>query len=190
MAYEYHGSWSGPGPIAPYAWVEQVAAFAVSQIPPEKVLLGLAAYGFDWNTTSGGARYLGWPEAAALGERYGVPIALDPTTRSETLRYRAPSGEPPPLPAAPPAPAHEMTHRRPLACSVAEPPSGATPTPRPGPARTRCRTTKSGWKGARARRRACRWPTATGTGGVAMWRLGHEDPTLWTVVERWRRGGP
>ena len=94
MAYEYHGSWSGPGPIAPYAWVEQVAAFAVSQIPPEKVLLGLAAYGFDWNTTSGGARYLGWPEAAALGERYGVPIALDPTTRSETLRYRAPSGEP------------------------------------------------------------------------------------------------
>ena len=59
MAYEYHGSWGEPGPIAPYDWVEQVAAFATSQIPPEKVLLGLAFYGFDWNTTSGGARYLG-----------------------------------------------------------------------------------------------------------------------------------
>ena len=88
MAYEYHGSWSGPGPIAPYAWVEQVAAFAVSQIPPEKVLLGLAAYGFDWNTTSGGARYLGWPEAAALGERYGVADRAgpfpDPPVSSDT----------------------------------------------------------------------------------------------------------
>jgi spore germination protein YaaH len=82
MAYEYHGSWSGPGPIASYAWVEQVAAFAVSQIPPEKVLLGLASYGFDWNTTAGGARYLGWPEAAVLSERYGAPIALDPATWS------------------------------------------------------------------------------------------------------------
>jgi spore germination protein YaaH len=28
------------------------------------------------------------------------------------------------------------------------------------------------------------------TGGVATWRLGHEDPTVWTVVERWRRGEP
>src|SRR5439155_3403098 len=35
MAYEYHGGWGEPGPIAPYAWVEQVAAFATSQIPPE-----------------------------------------------------------------------------------------------------------------------------------------------------------
>jgi len=28
------------------------------------------------------------------------------------------------------------------------------------------------------------------TGGMAAWRLGHEDPSTWTVVERWRRGEP
>ena len=38
----------------------KLAAFAVSQIAPEKVLLGLASSGFDWPTTSGGARDLGW----------------------------------------------------------------------------------------------------------------------------------
>jgi spore germination protein YaaH len=191
MAYEYHGSWSGPGPIAPYTWVEQVAAFAVSQIPPEKVLLGLAAYGFDWNTTSGGARYLGWPEAAALSERYGAPIALDPMTRSETLRYRAPGGEPPPFPTAPPVPEHEMTHRRPPPCPVVEPtPAEApTPAPRPTPDPDAIQDHEVWLEGAASA--AARLPLADRylVGGVALWRLGHEEPTLWTVGQ-WRRGGP
>jgi spore germination protein YaaH len=192
MAYEYHGSWSGPGPIAPYDWVEQVAAFATSQIAPEKVMLGLAAYGFDWNTTTGGARYLGWPEAAALSERYGAPIALDPTTRSETLRYRAPSGEPPPFPVAPPAPEHEMTHRRPPPCPVVEPPpaEAPTPTPRPTPAPDAIQDHEVWLEGAASA--AARLPLADryGTSGVALWRLGHEDPALWTAVGGWRGGNP
>jgi spore germination protein YaaH len=28
------------------------------------------------------------------------------------------------------------------------------------------------------------------TAGVSTWRLGHEDPTFWTVIERWRRDEP
>src|SRR5205823_1595270 len=53
MTYDYHGPWSGPGSVAPYDWVEQVLTFAASQVPPRKVLLGLAFYGYDWNATSG-----------------------------------------------------------------------------------------------------------------------------------------
>ena len=190
MAYEYHGGWGEPGPIAPYEWVEQVTAFATSQIPPEKVLLGLALYGFDWNTTSGGARYLGFPEAAALSERYGAPVALDPATRSQTLRYRAPGGEPPPLPAAPPDPQHDMTHRRPPPCPIPEPPPAATPTPRPTPAADAIQDHEVWLEGSASA--AARLPLADRyrTGGVAAWRLGHEDPPLWTVIERWRAGSP
>lgn len=121
MAYEFHGSWGEPGPIAPYDGVEKVAAYATAKIPPEKVLLGMAFYGFDWNTTSGGARYLGYPEAAALAERYGAPIELDPVSKSARLRYRAPAGEPPPLPPRPPALQHEITERTPPACPSAGP---------------------------------------------------------------------
>jgi spore germination protein len=188
MAYEYHGSWGGPGPVAPYEWVAQVAAFATSQIPSEKVLLGLAFYGHDWNTTTvGGARYLGYPEAAALSEHYGVPIVLDPASRSETLRYRAPGGEPPPLPVVPPAPRHDFTYREPPPCPIAEPPA-EPPAVRPKPAPDAIQDHEvwleaSGSAGARL-------PLADRyqTGGVAAWRLGHEDPAVWTVVERWRRG--
>jgi spore germination protein len=190
MAYEYHGSWSGPGPIAPYDWVEQVTAFATSEIPAEKVLLGLAFYGFDWNTTSGGARYLGYPEAAALSERYAVPIVLDPSTRSETMRYRAPGGEPPPLPLAPPPPQHEFTHRQPPACPIAEPSPTATPTPRPTPAPDAVQEHEVWLEGSASA--AARLPLADlyRTGGVATWRLGHEEGGMWTVLERWRRGEP
>lgn len=190
MAYEYHGSWGGPGPIAPYTWVEQVAAFATSQIPSEKVLLGLAFYGFDWNTTAGGARYLGYPEAAALSDRYGAPIVLDPKARSETLRYRAAGDEPPPIPAVPPAPQHQVTHRTPPSCPIAEPPPAPTATPRPTPAPGAIQEHEV-WLEASASA-AARLPLADryGTGGVAAWRLGHEDPAVWAVIERWWRGEP
>jgi len=46
MTYDYHTSI--PGPIAPYVWVDRVAAFAVSQVPAGKVQLGVAAYGRIW----------------------------------------------------------------------------------------------------------------------------------------------
>src|SRR5205814_7245047 len=58
MAYEYSGPFSGPGSVAPYDWVDRVLAFAGSQIPAQKLVLGVAWYGYDWNTTSGGARAL------------------------------------------------------------------------------------------------------------------------------------
>jgi hypothetical protein len=46
MTYDYH--FESPGPIAPYAWVDSVAAFAVTQVPAGKVEIGVAAYGRDW----------------------------------------------------------------------------------------------------------------------------------------------
>ncbi len=48
MAYDYHWNTSGPGPVAPLYWVDQVAAFAASQIPPSKIELGVPLYGYDW----------------------------------------------------------------------------------------------------------------------------------------------
>ena len=46
MTYDYHTD--VPGPIAPFNWVNKVAAFAVTQVPAGKVELGVAAYGRDW----------------------------------------------------------------------------------------------------------------------------------------------
>ena len=48
MTYDNHWSTSEPGPIAPTRWVRDVIAWAVTQIPSEKVLLGVALLGYDW----------------------------------------------------------------------------------------------------------------------------------------------
>jgi spore germination protein len=48
MTYDYHWETSPPGAIAPAAWVEQVIAWTVTQIPPEKVILGAVLLGYDW----------------------------------------------------------------------------------------------------------------------------------------------
>ena len=48
MAYDY--SVSRPGPIAPFSWVDKVAAHAVTQVASTKVQIGIASYGRDWYT--------------------------------------------------------------------------------------------------------------------------------------------
>ncbi len=53
MAYDFHWSTSTPGAIAPAWWVDQVAQFTASVIPPSKVQLGLGLYGYDWVGTQG-----------------------------------------------------------------------------------------------------------------------------------------
>lgn len=53
MAYDYHWSTSAPGAITPLTWLDQVAAYAESVIPPSRVIVGLPWYGYDWQGTSG-----------------------------------------------------------------------------------------------------------------------------------------
>ncbi len=48
MTYNYSGSWSGPGPLSPPGWMDAVLDFAETQIPPQKIVMGLGFYGRDW----------------------------------------------------------------------------------------------------------------------------------------------
>lgn len=53
MAYDYHESSTGPGAITPLDWLDQVATYAQSHIPPAKVMIGLPWYGYDWSSSAG-----------------------------------------------------------------------------------------------------------------------------------------
>jgi spore germination protein len=189
MAYEYSGAWGGPGPIAPYDWVDQVLAFATSQIPAEKVLLGLAFYGYVWNTTSGGARSLSYPRAAALAERYQVPIDLDPATRSATFRYQAPAGDPAPAVVSTSPLQHHITERTAPPCPVARSPTTPTPTPRPTPQPSAIQEYEVWLEESASAAARLELAARYQVGGVATWRLGHEDPRVWAVLQQWRSRG-
>ncbi len=190
MAYEYRGPWSAPGSVAPYDWVEGVLAFATAQIPPDKVLLGLAFYGYDWNVTSGGSRALGYGQAAALAERYQTPLSLDAGTQSATFRYRAPAGERPPASPRLAPLQHEITVRQPPPCAVAPPAPTPTPAPRPSPPPGAIQEHEVWLEESAAAAARLELAERYRAGGVATWRLGLEDPQAWAVFERWRAGQP
>ncbi len=48
MAYDQHYRTSKPGPVAAKSWSRAVAEYAISKIPPKKLIMGLPLYGRAW----------------------------------------------------------------------------------------------------------------------------------------------
>ncbi len=188
MTYDYSWSSGPPGSIAPQDWVDKVAAFAVSQMPATKVLIGLAFYGYDWNTTMGGrARALLYSQAAALAQQRGTQITTDAASRSGTFTYRSRPGESAPPPPSLPALQHEIVVRDPGQCSVKEP-STPTPAPRPTPTPAPIQDHVVWLEDATSVASKLRIAVRHGVGGVGAWRLGQEDPGVWPYLAAFRSG--
>ncbi|MDR1239841.1 MAG: glycoside hydrolase [Treponema sp.] len=58
MAYDEHWSASAPGPIASLSWCRRVAEYALAEIGPEKLIMGLPFYGRAWGSTNPSKAYL------------------------------------------------------------------------------------------------------------------------------------
>ena len=86
MTYDEHSKVSGPGPVASIGWVERVLRYATSQIPAEKIILGLAGYGYDW-TGFGKARAITYPQVMNLLEKHSVSANWDPASKSPYFTY-------------------------------------------------------------------------------------------------------
>ena len=50
MAYDQYNQGTGPGPISGSKWIEDALDVLSKKIPSEKVILGIASYGYDWAT--------------------------------------------------------------------------------------------------------------------------------------------
>ncbi|MBT9258548.1 MAG: hypothetical protein KM310_02125 [Clostridiales bacterium] len=54
MTYDQHGRTSAPGPVASLSWVEGRLNYALQKgVPPEKIDLGVATYGYRWSGGKG-----------------------------------------------------------------------------------------------------------------------------------------
>lgn len=87
MTYDQHGSGYGPGPVASYEWVESVIRYALTQVPSHKILLGVPAYGYDWNLSTKRAKALSYAEAISTANRYGITPLWDGKALSPYYRY-------------------------------------------------------------------------------------------------------
>lgn len=87
MAYDNAWSGSAAGPVAPLPWVREVVDYAVARVPREKLMLGLATYGYDWVGDAG--VFLPAADAGDLARRVGAQARWDEGSSSSTFSYDA-----------------------------------------------------------------------------------------------------
>ncbi len=70
MAYDEHWGGGPPGPVASIPWVTGVLDYSVKVIPPHKILMGVACYGYDWPAGQKG-KPVRWKDVPGLVGMYG-----------------------------------------------------------------------------------------------------------------------
>lgn len=133
MLYDYHWSTSAPGPLAPIRWVRHVLQWAATQVPPSKLVMGVATYGYDWVGSRGTS--LMWREIMRRARVHDATVRYAKRREAVTFSYVDRRGR-----------RHEVWAEN--ARSLA------------------------------AKRFVMR---DVGAGGMHYWRLGGEDPTIWST---------
>ncbi len=88
MTYEWGYTYGPPMAVAPLDKVEEVLRYAISVIPPEKILMGIPNYGYDWTlpyVQGRPARSITNDTAISTAREKGAEIKFD--TRSQTPYY-------------------------------------------------------------------------------------------------------
>ncbi len=91
MAYDEHWSGGHAGPIGSLPWVRKVMEYAVTVIPPEKLVLGVPFYGYDW-PEGGKARSVSNTKAMKLIADKKLKLQWDNIGKSHWFEYTDESG--------------------------------------------------------------------------------------------------
>lgn len=86
MAYDYHYTTTAPGAIAPLWWVKEVAQYMAKTMPADKVLMGMATYGYDWPKDSKGTSVTA-QKLSQLQSKYQVQRRWDEASCSPYYTY-------------------------------------------------------------------------------------------------------
>lgn len=97
MTYEWGWSGGPPMAVAPLDQVRNVINYAVSVIPPDKIMMGMPLYGYDWTLPylPGGefAESVGNQEAINRAGKYGAVIKYDEKSQSPFYEYADEKGK-------------------------------------------------------------------------------------------------
>lgn len=91
MTYEWGYTYGPPMAVAPLPSVRRVAEYALTQIPAEKIWLGIPAYGYDWPLPfvqgQSKATSISPQQAIGLALEYGAEIQYSEQSQSPWFRY-------------------------------------------------------------------------------------------------------
>ncbi|PWK10332.1 glycosyl hydrolase family 18 protein [Tumebacillus permanentifrigoris] len=139
MLYNEHG-WpgSGPGPVVSIGWMESVLRYAMTKMPPHKIIAAVSVFGFDFNLTAKRNTYVTYSMAMDLAKRYEQDVIFDEKTQTPMFRYTDKDGD-----------RHEVW-----------------------------------FENAASIRAKLNLANRLGVRGLALWRLGMEDPGIWPMLAR------
>ena len=91
MTYEWGYTYGPPMAVAPLANVRRVVDYALTRIPPEKILLGFPNYGYDWTLPfeagASRAQSISNERAVELAVEYGAEIFYDEPAQTPYFNY-------------------------------------------------------------------------------------------------------
>lgn len=91
MTYEWGYTYGPPMAVAPINMVREVVTYAVTQINPSRILMGIPNYGYDWTLPyvkgQTVAENISNVEALARAERVGATIQYDEVAQSPFYNY-------------------------------------------------------------------------------------------------------
>ena len=91
MTYEWGYTYGPPMAVAPLPNVRQVVEYALTEMPAEKIWLGVPTYGYDWPLPfvqgQTKARSLSPVEAVSLAVDYGAEIQYSQSAQAPWFRY-------------------------------------------------------------------------------------------------------
>ena len=86
MTYDYHWSTSEAGAISPLDWTEDVIKLAISEIPKEKLYLGVPFYGYDWVKEN--ATDLTWLDVQRIIKNNNPTVKSDAGSKESYFTYK------------------------------------------------------------------------------------------------------
>ena len=96
MTYEWGYTYGEPMAVSPINHVRRVLEYGLTEIPAEKILMGMSNYGYDWAMPfvrgESKAEKLTNYQAQARAEYYGVPVEWDATAQAPFYTYETAAG--------------------------------------------------------------------------------------------------
>lgn len=140
MLYDEHYGKGDPGPVASQAWFDQNARTMLRDVPRNKAIFGIGAYGYDWNDAGPAASGESYTFQEVLAKGRDNPatsqMGFDRTSLNPYMRWTDPDSTD-----------HIVWYL----------------------------DAASGYNEVQIERRL-------GAAGYAVWRLGSEDPALWSTI--------
>jgi peptidoglycan-N-acetylglucosamine deacetylase len=87
MAYDEHSADTKPGPISSQRWIEAAVDLVAKQVPSNKIILGMGAYGYDWGQGKSKVETVTYQEAITTARESDAEVKFDEDTYNLFFDY-------------------------------------------------------------------------------------------------------